>query len=574
MYVTDITGTYKDPSYSNIYGWRSAAAIASDANRKKKNIQKGNLRLIDFANPEIKHWWKKVREYHWKTVTYYKLIKVVNGKKFFKRITESRKYYNVVEKPQFYVSYPKVDLPVAIWCLKLQDFDMMPHLYEDKQKEYAEYVRKALRGRCSDIKEPKRKSFYTKREGHSCFHKKRSGGRINDDPVFTRNYTIGGITFTAQSPLEYASDRYDRGLWCYRDTTRVDGERIKTQKIVDMRPQQEYDARYKDDIINEAWPCLENLSTPTDALELYLEGLPVKTKKYDLRKTDGQNVRNIAASSHLQLNFGILPLISGIYDLARQAERVSRLVDHWNKAYYNDEYVDGQGFRFYDRVEMLEHPIISNTVWNWDRIESGSYHRFFFNGSRSFEKCTGHVKTRFKIPPFDGVKELGLLLNTVTNSIDSVRHEILPFSWLYDYFFDLKKKTLDLQNRTILPVSEVELSYTHAFTLTDTQVMKWHTSPYYDKYPDIHPGEFLGRHYLYVDPFIGGFTAPIQTTMSYYKRTVSKMYNQPQHSGISRPRSQERSLNTTQWLNIAAVTTLIFGDKVDRALGNRSYKNL
>ena len=549
-YVYETYGSNNSP----VYGWMNSWRTNVPTNLIKKSNNNGPppefrdelFKFLDFANPYLKAVPFTVRLKKTKWVTVYRKVcknNTVNIGCRYKRVRIKKVYYVKRVEYKFYVFYRKLEAPLYIWCRKLKDFDSMPELYEEKQHELAEYVRKRLKDKChkltypGDIKKDIRRNVQ-----HSCYNFKW------DASVIPPSGFLDAPDYKWDLLNSYYFAKYSRvHRMGYNDVSLAS----QIDEANTLRMSAAYWTQNLNDVVHEAWPTLENLSAPVDALELYREGIPGKPTTFNPRMNKPENLRNVAAGSWLTYNFGIAPLIGGILDIARSLKRLELAIEQWNTAYSNNEWVDGQSFTVYNAVEHMQSSVIPETDFfiNAKNVSnSNSYVDYFIKGGRSFIKCEGHIKIRYKVQYIDALTKLSLFVNQYTASISSIAWELLPFSWLFDYFSDLQSYKHNLQNRTMIPVSSVEATYSHAHTVEDNYTL-------YTKHRIWDGKKWSATK--------AGTTEdkPLYETSKGYTRQTVIFTDIPPHSGRRRPKVDPSDLSYTQGMNILSVASAIFGSE-------------
>lgn len=562
MYVTDTwhgpqQGPY-DLEYSSIYTWRTvpSPANANSYNGKPFDLASKEFIFMDFPNPELRFYTKRVRESY--QYTYYKRRSRKGKSPVSYKVTETR--YRFVDKYVHYVHYPKLKAPLRIWCRKLKDYLLMPHLYTPKEVELAEYIRSKIRLKCIHLqqKELGINPPHQHEVQHTCHHSKHTMSPLSEDYI-VKSYGVvdGGPTSSVLSPWAYASNTPFR--W---NMLRYSGS-PESAAISDMQaevPKGVFWGACQDDIVNEAWPAIKNLDLPTTVTELYKEGLPVRPEKYNPTKPVGTNLRNIASSVWLSTTFGVLPLVSALYDIARAMKRMELAIDYWNENAVASNYIDGLSYTVYSSLKDIDHvyggpakDLISASWCPTDVTEK----KVCITGFRQYTTFKGHVKTRF-IPTYvRPIDKVSILAQMVTVDIKSLVHELVPFSWLGDYFSNAQSFLSSQNNRVLIPITSLTAVTSHkeeliSYTEVSASVNTYRKVVYYND-----AGLVVAIYYYRDGSPVKATAVCGDDTYSRYHRWVNEYTHIPDHSGNYRL-TKDGPLSNNQELNIAAVISTVF----------------
>jgi hypothetical protein len=252
-------------------------------------------------------------------------------------------------------------------------------------------------------------------------------------------------------------------------------------------------------------------------------------------------VVDFAANAHLWTTLVLAPVVQGAVGLATSVEANDKAIEAYNKMAQTEKWQQGKSVRLFGRNPKTAATCFgapANLNYSQPFGNSGLAHTLNLN--LEYKKFTAQASMYYLLNKQDAVmmntsgQRLGQFFNRLSSSLDTVLHNIIPLSFVYDWFTSEYSGVLDLKDKVYMPVSawKVTMSYNldvevgidattvnGGFTIIET--LKYWEYTLVDTYPN-HP-VLKGKYFTKVftgntvdsvtTKYYSGWTPPFGTTI-------------------------------------------------------------
>jgi hypothetical protein len=175
----------------------------------------------------------------------------------------------------------------------------------------------------------------------------------------------------------------------------------------------------------------------------------------------------------------IEPVVSSAVALSSSVQANDDAIEGYNRKAENDEWIKGKSIRLFkdryncfapDPIEPLTIEKSYETPSNLGYI--GTYGSSFFRINPSKIKNEANAMIVYRLGSLNGNllkssgMQLGQFFNRLSSSIDTVFHNLLPLSFVGDWFTSRFTGVLDLKDKVYMPVAEYKIIVSYKFDLS------------------------------------------------------------------------------------------------------------
>lgn len=172
---------------------------------------------------------------------------------------------------------------------------------------------------------------------------------------------------------------------------------------------------------------------------------------------------DFAANSYLWTTLVLEPVVQGAIGLAAAVEANDKAIDAYTNQAKQNKWIQGKSLRVFgkrpgDAVECFNFPKESVYTQTYGSDESGRLTQTF-----DFKKFSGNAMLVYKLDEFDAAlmntsgKRLGQFFNRLSVSLDTVKHNLIPLSFVYDWFTSEYTGALNLKDKVYMPIADWKL---------------------------------------------------------------------------------------------------------------------